>query len=459
MPSPTAIRSATSLRSRTDVRRAAAALCCVALAAGACGKRGSPLAPIVRIPAAITQITAARMGGDVYVTVTVPSQNIDASLPATITRIDVYGYTGRVAPRVLRFADVARVVASVPVAPPPDPALPVPKPPFGFIDRAGAWQGTMVTVRDTLTAEEFVQGPEVPLEPRQVRAAATRPVVAVPLGPLKRFYVAIPIDGRGRPGPPGSIVEFVLTALPDPPTGLQATYTDSGVPLTWEPSGGLLGFLLDRTLGPELAPFDAAAFTIAVAAPLPVADESVPPGPTTYNVYRELAPDPLAAPAVGPPAEWIAPVPVPINATPLAALATVDTVEFDRPRCYTVRAMRGTPPAIVTSEPSTPLCITPVDVFAPAPPTGLAAVPSEGGISLIWEPNLELDLGGYLVLRREGSDATLRQLTGSPIADARFRDTDVKPGARYTYSVVAVDAQLPLPNVSGESERVEEVAR
>ena len=139
-------------------------------------------------------------------------------------------------------------------------------------------------------------------------------------------------------------------------------------------------------------------------------------------------------------------------------MTVMDEVEFGRARCYTVRAMRGTAP-VVTSEPSAPICMTPIDVFPPAAPNGLAAVPSEGGISLIWEPNLEIDLGGYLVLRREGSDATLRQLTDTPIVDARYRDTDVKPGMRYTYSVVAVDAQLPLPNMSAESVRVEEVAR
>jgi hypothetical protein len=100
-----------------------------------------------------------------------------------------------------------------------------------------------------------------------------------------------------------------------------------------------------------------------------------------------------------------------------------------------------------------------VDVFPPAAPTGLAAVPSEGGISLIWEPNAELDLGGYLVLRREPTDATLRQLTPSPIVESRYRDADVKPGARYIYSVVAVDSQLPLPNASPPSEPVEEAAR
>jgi hypothetical protein len=111
------------------------------------------------------------------------------------------------------------------------------------------------------------------------------------------------------------------------------------------------------------------------------------------------------------------------------------------------------------SEPSPPACFTPIDVFPPAAPAGLAAVPSEGGISLIWEPNAELDLGGYLVLRRDAGDATLRQLTDTPISDARYRDSTVQSGVRYTYFVVAVDTQLPLPNISRQSAPVEETAR
>ena len=113
----------------------------------------------------------------------------------------------------------------------------------------------------------------------------------------------------------------------------------------------------------------------------------------------------------------------------------------------------------MTSRPSPRTCITPVDVFPPAAPVGVASVPSEGGISLIWEPNSELDLDGYLILRREAGDATLRQLTPTPLAEARYRDTSVEPGKRYIYSVVAVDTQVPLPNISAESERVEETAR
>jgi hypothetical protein len=35
----------------------------------------------------------------------------------------------------------------------------------------------------------------------------------------------------------------------------------------------------------------------------------------------------------------------------------------------------------------------------------------------------------------------------------------VVPGMRYSYAVVAVDARLPVPNVSEPSSRVEETAR
>jgi hypothetical protein len=183
-------------------------------------------------------------------------------------------------------------------------------------------------------------------------------------------------------------------------------------------------------------------------------DASVPPGPTTYNVYSDIAPDPLVLPAAALP-PWRAAVPMPLNPAPLATTSFVDTVSFGRVRCYTVRARRGT----VMSEPSPPACFTPIDVFPPAAPSGLASVPSEGGISLIWEPNAEPDLGGYLVLRRDAGDATLRQLTDTPISDARYRDSTVQSGVRYTYFVVAVDTQLPLPNISTQSVPVEETAR
>ena len=436
----------------TGVVRGAAAVgvLAVALFAWGCGKKGPPLAPFVLIPASVETIAASRFGNEVFVTLTVPSTNVDASIPVDISRIDVYGYTGRVAPPPARWAELGTVIATIPVAPPPVGEAGVPPPPAD-IAPGGALPGAVVTIADTLTPDEMVQGAVAVVDPQ-------RPVLAplpgvTPPTVLRRFYLAIPFSQRDRPGPPGMQVDLVLTVLPGPPSDVRTSYVPTTVSLAWEPSGGLLGFLLDRPLVPEPLPFDTVQSSGPVL-PQPV-DGSIPPGPTTYNVYREIAPDPLVLPPAPEVSSGLVAAPIPLNPAPLAMTSITDDVEFGRARCYTVRAQRGA----VMSEPSPSVCLTPIDVFPPAAPAGLAAVPSEGGISLIWEPNVELDLGGYLVLRRETGDATQRQLTDIPIGDVRYRDNTVQSGTRYTYSVVAVDTRLPLPNVSTLSEPVEETSR
>ena len=85
----------------------------IAVSVAACGKKGPPLAPIVHIPAAIEQIDARRTGDEVAVTVTVPSKNIDGTIPVDIGRIEVYGYTGTAAPPRGRFLEVATLVGTV----------------------------------------------------------------------------------------------------------------------------------------------------------------------------------------------------------------------------------------------------------------------------------------------------------------------------------------------------------
>ena len=429
----------------------AAAALTAAIGGAACGKKGAPLAPLVRIPAAVDKVAASRLGNEVYVTLTVPATNIDTSVPVDISRVDIYGYTGRIAPTPARWAELGTVVATIPVAPLPPVGQPVNPPLSANVLFGGALPGTPVTILDTLTPDEFTQGKVVAIVPQRAE-----PVPLPVLGPptptvLRRFYLAIPFSQRGRPGQAGTQAELVLTALPDPPTGVRITYDALTLSLMWEPSGGLLGFLLDRPPPPEPVPFDTPPLASAVP---PTLDAAVPPGPTTYNVYRDLAPDPFVLPLDAGMPSWAVPPPAAMTPAPLPGTSVTDAVEFGRERCYTVRAVRGA----ATSEGAPRACIMPVDVFPPAVPAGLAAVPSEGGISLIWEPNSELDLGGYLVLRRE-ADAALRQLTDTPIRDARYRDTTVQSGSRYTYSVVAVDTQLPLPNVSAESAPVEETAR
>ena len=441
---------------------AAFAVAAVAMCAVGCGKKGPPMAPFVLIPAPVQTITASRLGYDVFVTLTVPLTNVDASIPVDIGSIEVYGYTGSVAPTPARWAELGDVVATIPVVMPPVVGDGAPTPPAGVLP-GGALPGSVVTILDTLEPDELIQGPVAVVDPQRLEfAPLSVPGVALPTV-LRRFYVAIPFSRRERPGPPGMQAGLVLTGLPDRPSEVRAEYTSAALSLSWEPSGGLLGFLLDRPLAAEPLPFDVVASPTTVLSQ-PV-DASVPPGPTTYNVYRTMAPDPLALPLALPPAPapTAAPVPsfgqvpqpTPRNPAPLTTTSTTDDVAFGRPRCYTVRARRGT----VMSELSQPTCLTPIDVFPPAAPVEIAAVASEGGISLIWEPSTEIDLGGYLVLRQEAGDATLRQLTDLPISEARYRDTSVQPGTRYTYSVVAVDTQLPLPNTSTQSAPVEETSR
>jgi fibronectin type 3 domain-containing protein len=113
----------------------------------------------------------------------------------------------------------------------------------------------------------------------------------------------------------------------------------------------------------------------------------------------------------------------------------------------------------VVQGPASPItCVTPRDTFAPAAPKQLAAIGSAGIINLIWEPNSEPDLAGYIVLRGDAPGDKLQALTPAPISATNYRDTDVKPGVRYVYAVVAVDKAEP-PNVSVQSNRAEETAR
>ncbi len=432
---------------------ASATLVVVALAAGACGKKGPPLTPFVTVPVAPTIEAARRVGDDVIVQVMVPATNLDGSKPAVVARVDVYGATALTPPPRARFLEIATLVASIPVAPAGEPGDPVVTAP----DVAkGALQGQPAVVRDTLTDEEM-QPRELPVlavntAPTPAAAAAATPAVP-PVNVLRRFYLAIAYSPRNRSSPPSTVTEVPITVLPPAPTELQLAQTELGVTLEWEPSSGLLGWLFDRALPQEEDPV-AIAVRSATAKPPPAPTDWLP-GPTRYNVYRDVAPNPLVLPAAAAVPAWRVVVPAPANPAPLAVLRFDDpVVADDRERCYVVRAVRGT----VEGPPSPRRCVRVVDLFPPATPTNLEATTTGGVIHLIWEPNADADLGGYIVLRSEDAGATLLRLTSSPVTENRYSDSTVRPGVQYMYEVRAVDTRVPVPNASGPVQ-VTETAR
>lgn len=124
-------------------------------------------------------------------------------------------------------------------------------------------------------------------------------------------------------------------------------------------------------------------------------------------------------------------------------------------RCYVVVATETVGGATIESDAPPAICETLVDTFPPAAPKGMNAIATDGAINLIWEPNAEKDLAGYIVLRGVEPAETLESITPAPIAEPSFKDT-VKPGIAYVYAVRAVDK---AGNPSPSSARVVETAR
>ena len=271
---------------------------------------------------------------------------------------------------------------------------------------------------------------QAPAAPAQTAAAAAAAALASssPTHAV-RVYLVRGVTRKGRPGAPSTRLVVPLVDPPPPPGAGSVTFTESAVTVTWIP---------------------------------PVVGRGAP-SPLTFNVYaapaRAVATPPASPqPPSGQPVQ--PPAPAPINQAPLTdARLEHPGAQPGVEQCFVVRTVEKVGDATVESEPSTPLCVTPKDIFAPAAPKGLAIVAMDGAVmNLIWDANTEPDLAGYVVLRGEAPGDTLQPLTPQPIHETRYTDATVKPGVRYVYAIVAVDRAAP-PNRSAPSARVEETAR
>lgn len=458
---------------------------------GGCGRKSPPLAPLVRLPAPVSELVIQRMGNEVFIGFTLPVQNQDGTQPADLERVDIYAMTVQPnlpADRRLNleeFQEAAAIVTSVEVAPPSSvPPNEVEGRPVGDLPL----QGFPVAFSEEITPSLLV--PVDPWEEERRRRLddeddEPKELVQLPLmtpsqpGPLQRRYAVVGVSTNGNESEPAERIAVPLVAAPLAPPSPVVTYGEEVVDITWgfpvgarrcvqdttgtTPPPGVTGWA--GSCGPEAAtgrPVVATGPTDAPDGPMPLVRlisrptfEWPPASRFDLFAFVESVDEQLVMPRS-------------LNMNPLLVPTYTEMrVEADGPemgprfgveRCYAVSTVDVVAGLDTRSALSVPTCVTFLDTFPPDAPTGLTAVGSDGVVSLIWQSNQEEDLGGYLILRGAASGETLQPLTARPVLENTFRDTSAVPGVRYVYAVRAVDDATPA-NVSLASTEVEAVAR
>jgi hypothetical protein len=400
----------------------------------ACGKKGPPLPPLLKVPVAPTELVADRHGNVVDIQLRVPTANTDGTKPANIERVDVYGFTG---PEVLDNDQVlkfATKVGSVPVKAPADPNQTIDEDEAEDPELTGSGldQGAYAHLTEHVTPQ--IETPVV--VPRHDRAPkgsgenADGPLAPTILSVPSRTYLGVGVSTKGKPG---RFSERVRIALIEPPPALEPPkigYDEKTITLEWTPLPSVVAG----------APMLPARGGVLPSTPIGMMIPEI-----TYHVYE------VAEGSDGTPSKLMR-----LTATPVSEPRFQDPrIEWGERRCYAVRALVIVDGAGLEGEESPPQCVTPTDTFPPVAPVGVQAIPSDGAISLIWDANTDKDIGGYYVLRGLAPGDTLERLTPEPIPQTSFQDR-VKPGVRFVYAVQAVDT---AGNVSPMSAKIQETAR
>ena len=142
----------------------------------------------------------------------------------------------------------------------------------------------------------------------------------------------------------------------------------------------------------------------------------------------------------------------PLSTAPVATPEFVLPVEFGREVCLQVQSLRVVGPVTLEGVPSSPVCVTPEDRYAPAAPASLQVVQEGAAVTIIWSAVDAADLAGYVVWRADGADGVLAPLPGGPAKDTTYRDASVVVGTTYVYAVRAIDTSAAA-NTSALSPR------
>lgn len=186
--------------------------CVVACASvAACGKKAPPLPPLVKLPVAPTEFTAARRGATVDLQFGIPTANIDGVTPGDVARVDVYGMTG---PSTLTPDEIIRhgaKVGTVAVNPAADPDATEEE--AARVARSappgGKDQGTVVRFSDPLQLAVAVDEADV------------------------RSYLAVAFNRRGRRGAVSPKLMVPLVLSPPAPDRPDVVWDEREIVVSW----------------------------------------------------------------------------------------------------------------------------------------------------------------------------------------------------------------------------------
>lgn len=361
------------------------------LASLACGKKGDPQAPLPRGPRAVSDLSIEQEGDDAVLTFAFPDRLLTGAPLTDLASIEVY--------RVLK----------------PSPTLTEPRR-AGVAPSSSATSSSMGTIHlpgeaarreatNVRLAEEafYREARRVAVLSLASIAEHTRGASVVYRDPLSVLwsqgtgseplaYAIISVRRNGERSPVSNIVALTPAVAPGAPILQPAIPEEGRLCLEW--------------VAPE---------TDVLGKPVSIGG---------YRVYRRSLPEEEYGP--------------PLNPEPVIGTSFVDSsAPYGAPLVYTVRAvLQGN--TKVEGLPAEELPVIFADVYPPPAPSRLDALSEGNLVRLIWDPVDAPDLAGYLVFRAEESGAPAR-LTKDPLVDPFYTDETARPGARYRYTVRAVD--------------------
>jgi len=357
----------------------------------ACGKRGDPHPPVPIIPKATSDLVVAQRGPSVFLSWSYPTLTTAGQKLGAIRRIVVQRY-----------------VEELPVTQPPrdlktllpgdvDTTLPTAVALFAKVPPISRTQFMRLAQRlDTLEAAKIpaaTAGSRILYQDNPpLRTEDGRPV---------RIDYAVVTVGSSARSELSNIVTIVPIDVPQPPSALTAVAQAQGVVLTWKaPEKTITG-----AANPHVIGFD------------------------IYRITKGEKSDALAKP---------------VNAAPIGETSYTDVPPYGDFEYWVSAVASGGPPRI-ESEGSDPAAVTFKDLLPPPPPSGLTALVETDAVRLVWDPVAAPDLAGYKIYRTEGTGiGALKEvgsfaLTPQPIPQTNYRDTSVKHGISYYYSVSSID--------------------